>query len=151
MICAVCCTVLVQKVFFIGFSSNSPRWVGGALQKKTATNHLFCLHLVRYVLSDCCMSCFVLSSWSHIDVCGVVKLCTVVCACVAGALEEKTAICIVLCLLLVQHVLSTPPVQEKSAGFRSPPFLHCKDPLHLRRFVLHCKAQFNLHSPFVFC
>ena len=96
MICAVCCEVLVQKVFSIGFSSKSSRWVGGALQKKTATNHLFCLHLVTHVLSDCCMSCFVLSSWSHIDVCGVVKLGTVVCACVARALEEKTAICIVL-------------------------------------------------------
>ena len=92
-----CCAVIIDydmrcfwcgaraKGVFIGVSSNSPKCVGGALQEKTAIYHVFCLHLVRHVPSKCCILCFVLSSWSHIDVCGVVKLCAVISACVGGA------------------------------------------------------------------
>ena len=59
MIKAVFGAVLMQKMVFIGlgFSSNSPRWVGGALQEKTALYYVFCLPLVRHVLSQCCRLC----------------------------------------------------------------------------------------------
>ena len=66
----------LQKVFFVGF----PAFPQGGLVAHSRVDcyiSFFCLRLVRHVLSDCCMSCFVLSRWSHIDVSGVVKLCTV--------------------------------------------------------------------------
>ena len=93
--------------------------------KEDCYKSFVCLHLVTHVLSDCCMSCFVLSSCGHTLM--SVVLSNWVRSFVRVLLEHLkrrllyALFCDVLCLLLVQHVLSTPPVQEKSAGFRSPP------------------------------
>ena len=78
MICVVCCAVLVQKVFFYRVFQQFPNVGWWHTFREDCYISFFCLHLVRHVLSNCSMSCFVLSSWSHIDFCGVVKLCTVV-------------------------------------------------------------------------